>query len=113
MFPTPHHRQAAERVADFFKARAGVEAVLVVNSYARGKATPDSDLDMAVLVSPDVLSTSAQDFERAWLELRARPTPSSIGSETPVFTRSSTWISSTAASRLHNGTTAAGRTHSR
>ena len=42
-------------VVDFFGQRAETEAVLLVNSCARGKATPDSCLDIAVLVRPEVL----------------------------------------------------------
>ncbi|MEX2394149.1 MAG: hypothetical protein WD826_06690 [Actinomycetota bacterium] len=41
----------AHIAVDFFKERAGVDAVLVVASCARGVATPGSDLDMVTLAS--------------------------------------------------------------
>ena len=51
LYPTPLHKQAAEQVVEFFANTNGIDAVLLVNSRARGKATPDSCLDMIVLVS--------------------------------------------------------------
>jgi predicted nucleotidyltransferase len=67
-FPTPHHRDAAAEVAGFFSSRTGARAVLLVNSCARGVATAESDLDFAVLVTPE-LSTGERDaLERRWRE---------------------------------------------
>lgn len=59
-YPTSEHRRAAETIAEFFHAKDWVEAVLLTNSCARGKASPDSDLDMAVLVRPDVYTREAE-----------------------------------------------------
>jgi predicted nucleotidyltransferase len=49
-FPTTVHEQTAHLICDFFANQSHVQAVLVVNSCARGVATPQSDLDMAILI---------------------------------------------------------------
>jgi len=54
VFPTPAHESAARLVDDFFAAQSSVDTVLVVNSCARGTATPESDLDLAILVEPSM-----------------------------------------------------------
>jgi hypothetical protein len=51
IYPTLPHQQAAQQSVDFFAHINGIDAVLLVNSCARGKATPDSCLDLVVLVS--------------------------------------------------------------
>ena len=51
-FPTTLHEQVAELACEFFLPHAQVDTFLVVNSCARGHATPDSDLDLGVLVDP-------------------------------------------------------------
>jgi predicted nucleotidyltransferase len=56
-YPTLQHEQAAQQTVDFFAHAGGVDAVLLVNSCARGKATRDSCLDIIVLVSPSVRDT--------------------------------------------------------
>lgn len=50
-YPTPQHQAAAVQIVDFFARQESVDGVLLVNSIARGKATPDSCLDMIVLVA--------------------------------------------------------------
>ena len=67
-FPTPTHQQTAETIVDFFSDRAQAQAVVLVNSCARGTATPESDLDIAILVDPGLSSDSRQSLEREWLE---------------------------------------------
>jgi predicted nucleotidyltransferase len=62
-YPTPEHERAAEAVVAFFAERAETEAVLLVNSCARGQATPDSCLDIAVLI-PEGADDAAT--EAAW-----------------------------------------------
>jgi len=52
-YPTPHHAAAAGAVVNFFQQQPGVHAVILTCSCARGKASPDSCLDMAVLIDPD------------------------------------------------------------
>src|SRR5204863_8924472 len=44
-YPTDAHERAAVEITQFFAERAETEAVLLTNSCARGKATPDSCLD--------------------------------------------------------------------
>jgi predicted nucleotidyltransferase len=51
-FPTALHQQAADQIVAFFRTQPQTDAVLLVSSCARGTATPESDLDIAVLVSP-------------------------------------------------------------
>jgi len=45
-----------------------VDTVLVVNSCARGQATPESDLDMAVLVHPETPGEEIARLEALWQE---------------------------------------------
>jgi hypothetical protein len=52
-YPTPEHAAAADAVVAFFARRPEVDAVLLVCSCARGKATPDSCLDVTVLTAPE------------------------------------------------------------
>jgi hypothetical protein len=65
-YPTESHRKAAEAIAEYFAAAGDVDAVLQVASCARGKATPDSCLDVAVLVRPEVLATERTTLEAEW-----------------------------------------------
>jgi hypothetical protein len=62
-YPTREHEEAAGEIMAFFTARAETDAVLLVNSCARGKATRDSCLDIKVLV-PEGMATAA--LEAAW-----------------------------------------------
>lgn len=65
-FPTPLHEEAAETAGQFFQAQPGVDTVLVVNSCARGQGTPESDLDMNVLVQPGMPAEDFAGLEAAW-----------------------------------------------
>ncbi len=65
-YPTPEHEAATAAIIAFFAGRPGVDAVLLTNSCARGKATRDSCLDVLVLVRPEVLSTERPALERRW-----------------------------------------------
>ena len=69
-FPTSLHQQAATVVLEQYRRDPRVEAVLVVNSCARGQATSASDLDMLVLVEPGAFAAYRAELEAAWLELR-------------------------------------------
>jgi hypothetical protein len=64
-FPTSVHRRAAEAVVDF-SIGSPVQAVLLVNSCARGTATPESDLDIALLIDPELPSGERQLLDQAW-----------------------------------------------
>ena len=50
-YPTPVHARAAGESLVFLRGLTGVDAVLLVNSCARGQGLPTSDLDLAVLVA--------------------------------------------------------------
>jgi hypothetical protein len=63
-YPTKSHKRAAAEIVGFFEARDETDAVLLTNSCARGKATPDSCLDMQVIVSPDTVRSADADFRR-------------------------------------------------
>jgi predicted nucleotidyltransferase len=65
-YPTLEHTRAAQAIVEFFTTNYQVDAVLLVNSCARGKATRDSCLDMLVLVQPEALRAQRSDLERAW-----------------------------------------------
>ena len=69
-YPTPEHRRAAESIVEHFAAADPVEAVLLTNSCARGQATRDSCLDMAVLVHPDLPRVDRHGLERTWEAFR-------------------------------------------
>lgn len=65
-YPTGKHEEAAAAVVRFFAGLPEIDAVLQVGSCARGKASPDSCLDMLVLVRPEVLATERGEIERRW-----------------------------------------------
>jgi predicted nucleotidyltransferase len=65
-YPTLEHGRAAQAIVEFFTTNYQVDAVLLVNSCARGKATRDSCLDMLVLVQPEALCPQRGDMEGAW-----------------------------------------------
>jgi hypothetical protein len=66
VYPTPEHQHAAEAIVEFFTTRCEVDAVLLVNSCARGKATQDSCLDMIVLAQPDILQARRAAWQTRW-----------------------------------------------
>jgi hypothetical protein len=70
-YPTPEHQRAADALVEFFQRLPGTEAVLLLNSCARGKATPDSCLDIGVLVRPEALATDREPLESRWQEFYA------------------------------------------
>ena len=61
-YPTRQHERAAEAIVGFFAQLPETEAVLLTNSCARGKATPDSCLDMLVLAPTDAVAK----LDSAW-----------------------------------------------
>jgi hypothetical protein len=65
-YPGVYHQKAAEKFAAFFRGRPGVEAILLVNSCARGKASPDSCLDLAVILTPAAFKQARSVFENDW-----------------------------------------------
>lgn len=65
-FPTPLHRDTAELARDYFSTIPGVDTVLVVNSCARGRAVPESDLDFAILMQAGLTAADGEKMEQAW-----------------------------------------------
>jgi len=65
-FPTKLHQESAELIRDYFLEIPNVDTVLVVNSCARGKAVPESDLDFAILINPDTKATEIKKIEKSW-----------------------------------------------
>lgn len=68
LYPTPEHGRAAEEITAFFSEKSDAQAVLLTNSCARGRATPDSCLDMQVLTRADRVAA----LERDWLHFAAK-----------------------------------------
>ncbi len=66
VYPTPEHRAAANDLLAYFQAIPVVEAVLLTNSTARGKATPDSCLDIAVFLHPEYYGENHAAIEEDW-----------------------------------------------
>jgi predicted nucleotidyltransferase len=67
-FPTSEHEKAAQAIVEFFVAGFKIDAVMLTNSCARGKATRDSCLDMNVLVAPEMLKVQRDALEKRWNE---------------------------------------------
>lgn len=65
-YPTPEHAAAASAITSFFAGRPGVAAVLLTCSCARGRATRDSCLDIAILLQPATSPGRRADVEAAW-----------------------------------------------
>lgn len=65
-FPTTQHAHAAEDITTYFASQRGVEAVLLMGSCARGKASPDSCLDILVLCRPPFLAENREKLEQSW-----------------------------------------------
>lgn len=52
-YPTKEHQIAADVIVEYFVSNYEIDAVLLVNSCARDKATRDSCLDIAILAKPE------------------------------------------------------------
>jgi hypothetical protein len=63
-YPTAAHERATSAITGFFAERDETDAVLLTNSCARGKATPDSCLDMQVIVRPEAVARLDEEFRR-------------------------------------------------
>jgi hypothetical protein len=70
-YPSEEHEIAAETITQFFSASYAIDAVLLVNSCARGKATRDSCLDMNILANPDLLQSQLHKLESDWITFEA------------------------------------------
>ena len=69
LYPTPEHQKAADAIVGHFVSKYKIDAVLLVNSCARGKATRDSCLDISILAQPDQGRSQLSDLEADWEEL--------------------------------------------
>jgi predicted nucleotidyltransferase len=67
-YPTKEHQTAANAFVEFFTSNYKINAVLLVHSCARGKATRDSCLDIITLAKPDSSSSQFNELEAGWLE---------------------------------------------
>jgi predicted nucleotidyltransferase len=70
-FPTKLHHDAAETANEYFLTISTVDTVLIVNSCARGQAVAESDLDLAILVTPGTSSHEMKKMDAAWLSYSA------------------------------------------
>lgn len=68
-YPTAEHERAAQAITQAFARLEQVEAVLLVGSCARGKASRDSCLDVTILVSPDLPAPVRAGMELHWRDL--------------------------------------------
>ena len=66
VFPTILHKDTAESVRDYFVHDPRVDTVLLVNSCARARAVPESDLDFAILVKTTVTPMEILTIETDW-----------------------------------------------
>ena len=65
-YPTPAHERAAHAVVAVISELTGSEAVILTGSCARGKATPDSCLDIVVLASGEIDRQGRRALEAQW-----------------------------------------------
>ncbi|MEO7486033.1 MAG: nucleotidyltransferase domain-containing protein [Ferruginibacter sp.] len=75
LYPTEIHREAVEVIQDFFLRQSNIDTILLVNSLARGKATPESDIDIAILGKQAINKIAITELENAWqVFLHSAPT---------------------------------------
>ncbi|CAN5409796.1 hypothetical protein BH10BAC2_BH10BAC2_41990 [soil metagenome] len=75
IFPTELHKQTTEVVRDFFLGQKNIDTILLVNSLARGKATSESDIDIAVLISQATNNSKIIRLDKIWQDfLNSDPT---------------------------------------
>ena len=65
-YPTTKHEKAAEATVSFFAGLPGVESVNLTCSCARGKASRDSCVDIAVFISPNLTEECRSALEEQW-----------------------------------------------
>jgi predicted nucleotidyltransferase len=70
-YPTARHATAAHRIVELVKDRPPVDAVLLFCSCARGKATVDSCLDIAVLLGAGAGEADRRALEAEWTAFNA------------------------------------------
>lgn len=65
-YPTPQHERSAAAIVDFFSRQPAVSTVILTCSCARGKASRESCLDIAVLIPSDLDAARRAALEQAW-----------------------------------------------
>ena len=65
-YPTPEHERAALAITAYFSRQPQIDAVILVNSCARGKAGRDSCLDILVLALPETSAEERAELEKEW-----------------------------------------------
>lgn len=65
-YTTIEHERASKAIVAFFSSFPEVEAVMLVGSCARSKASRDSCLDITILVPPKVSLTKKTALEQQW-----------------------------------------------
>ena len=71
-YPTPIHEQAIQTTISHFSQQPEVEAIILIGSGARGKSV--GDLDLHLLVQPDVSKQSRIALELQWNNLNETET---------------------------------------
>ena len=66
-YPTIQHEKATEALVEFFSDQ-DIDSIILTCSWARGKATKDSCLDITVLVFPEKLIRQKEILEKRWNE---------------------------------------------
>jgi predicted nucleotidyltransferase len=65
-YPSELHEQAANSITAYFSEISEINAVLLTCSCARGKATKDSCLDLAILYSPYIDINKKNEIIESW-----------------------------------------------
>lgn len=65
-YPTAMHQKTADEITAFFAKFDDVRAVLLTCSCARGKASKDSCLDIAILLSTEIEKKSKAEIITSW-----------------------------------------------
>jgi predicted nucleotidyltransferase len=65
-YPTVEHANAAKDIVELFSRNYRIDAILLTNSCARGRATRDSCLDMVVLVNNSSLLVQRDSLDKEW-----------------------------------------------
>ena len=71
IYPSPEHQNAANVITEHFVSNYKIDAVLLVNSCARGKATRDSCLDIVVLAKEGEERSQLNELKSSWYELES------------------------------------------
>lgn len=67
IYPTIQHEKATETIVNFFSDQ-DIDSVILTCSCARGKATKDSCLDIAILLSPEKYINHKDMLKQRWNE---------------------------------------------